>query len=89
MKVIGEIEDFHDNVVGLHDPHPFLNDLYYDVYFSDWEIKEWLANVMSENMCSQVDGDGYNMKILDSIVDYRKDSDAVDKAGMRFWTKIG
>ena len=61
----------------------------YDVDFSDGEIKEYSANVIAENMYSQVDENGCNTQILDSIVDYRKDSNAVDKSDMRLRTKSG
>ena len=40
-------------------------------------------------MCSQVDEDGCNTQILDSIVDYKNDSNAVDKSDMRLRTKSG
>ena len=38
---------------------------------------------------AQVDDDVHNLKILDAIVDYRKDSNAVDKVDMRTRTKSG
>ena len=61
----------------------------YDVEFSDGEIKEHSANVIAENMRSQVDEDGCNIQKLDSIVDDRKDINAVDKSDMRLRTKSG
>ena len=60
-----------------------------DVEFSDGEIKEHSANVIAENMHSQVDEDGCNTQILDYIVDYRKDRNAVDKHGIHLRTKSG
>ena len=40
-------------------------------------------------MYSQVDKYGRNIQIVDSIVDYRKDSNSVDKADARLRTKSG
>ena len=40
-------------------------------------------------MYSQVDENGCNTQMFDSIVDYRKDSNAVDKSDMRIRTKSG
>ena len=75
--------------MGSCDSNLFLNTLTYDVEFSDGEIKECLANVLTDNMHAQADKDGHSIQILDAIVDYRKDSNAVDKAYMLLRTKSG
>ena len=61
----------------------------YDVYFSDGEIKDHLANALAENMHLQEDEDGHKMQVLDYIVDCRKYSDVVDKADMWLHAKSG
>ena len=88
-KIIGRTKDGNGDVAGSHDPNPFLNTLTYDVEFSDGDIKEYSANVIAENMYSQVDENGCNTQMFDSIVDYRKDSNAVDKSDTRLRTKSG
>ena len=75
--------------MGSYDPNHFLNTLTHDVEFSDGKIKEHSANIIAENMCSQVDEDGCNTQILDSIVDYRNDSNVFDKDDMCLRTKSG
>ena len=60
----------------------------YDVDFSDGEIKECSANVIAENIHSQLNEDGRNIQILDSILDHRKDSN-FDKTDVRLRTKSG
>ena len=60
-----------------------------NVDFSYGEIKYYLANVIAGKMHLQVDEDCHNIKILDSNVDCRKDSNVVDKADMHLRTKIG
>ena len=61
----------------------------YDVEVYAGEIKECSANVADENVCSQGDEDENKMRIFDSIVDYRKGINAVDKAEMHLRTKRG
>ena len=72
-----------------YDPHPFLNIFTYDVEFSDGEIEQHSVNVIAENMHSQVDEDGSNIQILDSIVDYRKDKMQLIRLMCMFATRAG
>ena len=81
-KVIGQTKDGNGDATGSCDYNLLFNALTYDVEFSNSEIKECSANVIAENMHSQVDEDGCNAQILDSIVDYRKDRNLFDKSDM-------
>ena len=45
--------------------------------------------MIAENMFAQVDDDGHDARILDSILDCRKDSNRVEKSGISLRTKIG
>ena len=89
MKVAGRSKDINDDITGSYDPNPFLNTLTYHVEFPDGEIKECSANVIAENTHARVDEDAHDMQILDAIVDHRKDSSAVHKAGMCIRAKSG
>ena len=89
MKVVSRFTDTNGEIKGSNDPNPFLNNLNYDVELPDGEIKEYLANVIAENMYPQVDDDSHATQILYAIVDYRKDRNAVNKADMRVSTKSG
>ena len=40
-------------------------------------VKQYAANTIAQNMYSQVDEDGYSTALLESIVDYSKDGNAV------------
>ena len=40
-------------------------------------------------MCFQVDAEGFPHSLLDSILDFKKDDNAVDKENMYFTTKRG
>ena len=57
-----------------------LNSIIYEVEFSDDQVKEYAANVLTENMLSQVDAQGFSTTLFDGIVDYKKDETAVEKA---------
>jgi hypothetical protein len=63
------------HVVGSYDENPFLNSIVYEVEFPDGQVKEYAANVIAENMLSQVDADGYSLHLLDSVIDHRSDPD--------------
>eukprot|EP00957_Ditylum_brightwellii_P097719 7442069-Ditylum_brightwellii.AAC.1 len=45
----------------------------YDVEFPDRQVREYAANIIAENMLTQVDSDGYTKTLMESIVDYKKD----------------
>ena len=88
-KVIGRAKDSDGAIIGSYDDNPFLNTLVYNVQFPDGEVKEYAANVIAENMYSQVDTDGYRYQLLDSIVDHRKNGRALDQEDMYITTKKG
>jgi hypothetical protein len=67
-----------------------LNLIIYEVKFPDDQVKEYAANVIAENMLTQVDSDGYSTTILKAIVDYPKDEAvAVSKADKYVYTSSG
>jgi len=70
------------NIVGEYDENPLLNTLSYNVEFSDGEVREHEANVIAENIYAQVDPDGCRQQLLDSILDHRRNSDAVETDDM-------
>jgi hypothetical protein len=55
--------------MGSYDENPVLNSMIYDVAFPDGSIKEYAANILAENMLSQVDSHGYNRILLREIID--------------------
>ncbi len=67
-----------------------LNLIIYEVEFPDGQVKEYAANIIAENMLTQVDSDGYSTTMLKAIIDYQKDEDvAVSKADMHVHTSSG
>ena len=89
-KVIGRSTNNDDgSTVGTYDHNPMLNSMVYDVEFSNGIVKEYAANVIAENIYSQVDPEGYSTTILDLIMDYKRDGNATDKADKYIFTKSG
>ena len=59
------------------DKNPALNTAIYDVRFPDGAIKQYAANIITENLYMQVDMDGHTTLLIDSIIDHKKDEEAV------------
>ena len=60
-------------MTGTYHDNPFLNTITYDVEFPDGQVKEYGANIIAENMLTQVDSDGYSLSLMDSIIDHQRD----------------
>ena len=77
-------------VAGTYDENPCLNTMIYEVEFPDGTLKEYAANVIAENMLTQVDSDGFSLTMLEGIIDYCKDeSQAVSKSDKYLTTPSG
>jgi hypothetical protein len=50
-------------MAGTYDDNPYLNTMIYEVEFPDGELKEYAANVITENMLTQVDSEGFSMTL--------------------------
>ena len=80
----------HDGqTCGTYDPDPFLNTMIYEVELPDGSIKEVSANVIAENILTQVDDDGFSQVMLEAIVDFKKDATAVDIKDKYVYTRSG
>ena len=67
-----------------------MNSIVYDVEFSDGTVKEYAANVIAENMLTQVDSDGFTTTMIEGIIDHTKDTAvAVSKDDMYVVTRRG
>ena len=77
-------------IVGRYDDNPALNSIVYDVEFNNGTIKEYAANVIAENMFTQVDSEGFSVTLIEGIIDYEKDpSVAVSKEDTYVVTRSG
>lgn len=75
---------------GTYDENPYLNTVIYEVEFPDGQVKDYCANIIAENMLTQVDSEGYSMTLMDGIAGHRKDdSKAVAKTDQYVITSGG
>ena len=60
-------------IVGKYDDNLALNSIVYDVEFPAGKIREYAANVIAENILTQVDEDGFSLSLMEGIVGYKRD----------------
>ena len=88
-KVIRRSIDSDGFVLGEFDENPILNSLVYDVEFPDGVVKQYAANVIAENVLSQVDTSGFHTQALDCIVLHERLGNAVSHKNAYVTTKRG
>ncbi len=89
-KVRARALDTEGSAIGTYDDNPMLNSMLYEVEFPDGQVKEYSANIIAENMLTQVDSDGFTMTLMDGVIDYRRDeSTAVSRSDAYIVTKRG
>ena len=89
-KVARRSLDADGRTTGTYHDNPFLNTITYDVEFPDGQVKEYGANIIAENILTQVDSDGYSLSLMDSIIDYQRDlSQAIPIEDKYITTKSG
>ena len=77
-------------VAGTYDDNPYLNSVVYEIEFPDGQVKEYVANVIAENMLTQVDSKGFAVTMMEGIIDYKRDeATAVPKSDKYVETKRG
>lgn len=62
--------------IGRYNHNPILDSSVYEVEFPDGEVMEYAANVIAENLYTQVDEEGRHQVVFDEIVDHK----ATDRA---------
>ena len=75
--------------IGTAHANPMLDTQRYEVEFGDGTTAEYYANVIAENLYSQVDSEGRSYVILKGITDHRKDQTVVSKEDGTYTTKSG
>ena len=88
-KVKGRSLGDDGKVVGSYDDNPILNSIIYDIEFPDGQVKEYSANILAENMLSQVDDNGHNRLMMDAITDFKKDPTAAPMEDKYLFTTTG
>lgn len=77
--VVKRVLDGNGSVKGTYSANHMLNTRVYEVMFPDGQLKKYSANVIAENMFSQVDLECYQYTLLDEIVAHRSTGEAIRK----------
>ena len=89
-KVTEWVFGLDGKVAGKYDDNPYLNSIMYEVELADGRIKEYGANIIAENMLTQVDSDGFSLSLMEGINDYKRDdSVAIPKTDKYITTARG
>ena len=89
VKVVGRSKDDDENIIDKYNSNIMLNTMVYDVEFTDITICEYRANLIAKNMYSQFDSEVFSHSILSGIIDFSKDTAAVQKGDQYTTTKSG
>ena len=76
-------------LIGTFNDDPNLNTLVYEVEFPDGELKHYSANIIAENILSQVDSSGYHSHGLHGIMDVRRNKNALGSENAFVVSKSG
>ena len=79
-RVIGQSRDKEGKTIGTFNQNPILNTKVYDVMFPDGSVSQYAANIIAENIYSQIDEAGYRYQLVECILDHKKDGRAVPKS---------
>jgi len=75
--VVKRAKGFDGRPIGRRHDNPLFDTRQYVVEFADGLVENYTANVIAENVVSQVDAEGHEYLLLKEIVDHRKDETAV------------
>ena len=76
-SVMSRVKEFEGQPVGKADKNPIVDTRVYNVEFSNGENVELGANFIAECMYAQCDIEGNQYRLMDHIVDHRKNNNVV------------
>eukprot|EP00957_Ditylum_brightwellii_P196209 14950317-Ditylum_brightwellii.AAC.1 len=63
----------NSRTAGSYHDNPMLNSTVYKLEFPDREVKEYAANVIAENMLTQVNYEGFTTTMMEEIINHDRD----------------
>ena len=63
--------------MGKYRKDTILDTRVYDILFPDGTMSQYAANLLAENIWSQVDSEGNRYQIMDHVADHKKDNTAI------------
>ena len=88
-RVTKGLRDNNGKPIGTSHNNPILDTRKYEVEFSDGTTAEYYANVIAENLFSQVDSEGHQYVLLKEITDHRSDETAIPKGNGTYRSRNG
>ena len=76
-RVIGRAKDANGKLFGTYHQNPMLNTNVYEVMFPDGGTSRYAANIIAENIYSQVDVDGHRYQLMDHIMNHKTNGHAL------------
>ena len=78
-KVLRKAVNSQGETVGKHDANLLISTLSYDIKFDDVEIQQVGANIIAQNLYSQIDGFRNTHTIIEGILDHNNNSSQIKK----------
>ena len=75
--VVRRARDECGELIGKSHGNPMMDTSLYEVRFEDGAVERYSANIIAENIYSQVDKDGTTLSYVQEIVGHKSDDDAV------------
>lgn len=79
-RVIKRARGADGSRIGRPHKNPLFDSRAYIVEFPDGSVEEYMANVIAENMYSQVDEEGRQFELMKEISEHKHDESAISKA---------
>jgi len=76
-KIINRKRDADDNPIGVAHSNPIFDTCLYQVQFPQGQVEEYSANVITQNLYSQLDSEGNRYLLMDQILDFEKTDEAL------------
>jgi hypothetical protein len=76
-RVTKRLKDNNGNPIGIANANPILDTRLYEVEYCDGHKAAISANIIAENLFSQVDNDGHRQILFDTIIGHRTDGSEI------------
>ena len=81
--------DVEGRPIGTYNENPLLDSRVYEIEYVDGSLDNMSANIIAENLLSQVDEEGNRQMMIDEIIDHRVDATAIPITNGSYTTKNG
>jgi len=75
--------DHNGRPIGVRHSNPILDTREYEVQFPDGSTQSYLANVIAENLYSQVDAEGNQYAVMEEVIDHEYDASVMTEEDLK------